>query len=499
MPDVLRISGAFRQGLWPEDREALNAPALAVCRGVEPSALGLRPHYGVSEPMTLSHAWPFPQLFRGETQTFLLNEATLYSVNENTWTTSLENVYTEGTPPVLTTIPAGGGPWHFVDFGRSCLFFNGATTVYRDEQNSKWIVEDTISISTGLNLWERMLFGGMTGWQTEWDSIASWISDAPAQVQTTFALDENTVMWSSVGAGDWLYIINEARGQTGHVTSPSTYDSGDPLFKHLLRRNQIGWVPMPWRGGIYRILPTPDGAVVYGKNGVAVLHPVMDPYLTFGVQKLAGFGPVGRGAVDGDESGHVFVDQDGTVWRFVPGQGLVRHGFRQQVYPMISNTILVVNTNREGRYYIGDGTNSYLLTGEGKLADAPQRVHSCDWFSGGPVGVATDNADTSFEVRTTDLDLGTRHAKQLHEARLGAASPQDYTIEVRYRSDADGSWTTVSGLTPARDGTVALDITCVEFNLTVTKTTYASVAVDYVDVIWSMGDRTKNIATLLGA
>ena len=135
-------------GLRPESYLDRNAPYLQTCTNLRPTEYGLKDFHVLNSPVwdftldagAITKAWPFPQLFRANTGTYMLTETGMYLVTEagaGSWTFTdisalFYDIATYGlVAPRAQAIPAGGGPWQLADSFDSTMLCNGADFIIK--------------------------------------------------------------------------------------------------------------------------------------------------------------------------------------------------------------------------------------------------------------------------------------------------------------------------------------------------------------------------------
>jgi len=393
-----RIVDHLINGLRPSSRLGINTPYLQDCMNMKPTVEGLVPYEKVQTPFAADPTmeFPFPQLFKGKGVTLLVDKTKLYTVTEASpnWTTD-EITLTSGSI-------VAGGAWHFLDLFDSWLLFNGSSTIYQTnihglEGGDAAIVGTAAPlVQTGCYLNGRSFMGGFvdgvgTGSifnDAAWTAlVASWNADLPAAMADIIPnIGQNFVMWSSIGGGDALWIFRPTWATTIRTAGPR-------IFEHL-KKNELGWMPMPWQGAVHVVKPLGNAVVVYGVDGISALVQTVEPIPTFGLKHLLDIGVAGRGAVGGTNREHVFIDEAGYIWKI--GVDLVpkRLNYQEFITSMTPASIVVSHDQEDDEYYISDGTYSRILTSKG-LGIMDQVVTSIVATEGALLGVKGDSQENT--------------------------------------------------------------------------------------------------------
>ena len=222
MAEILEtIRGALTKGLRSDDRDVRSGDNSAVMTALEPTPYGARVHETVTVPISAGQlsthsvtiAHPFPQLFIGKAVTLLVTDTKVFTVNMANWTLTAVTLYNPASTGSTATISAGGGPWHFMDFGTTWMLFNGASVVFKSGHivSTKTFVDEAITATTGCAFRGQGFLGGFNSvnywpnaWVNYWNSIPhSTAADSDWNLVPP-SPGANWVSWSSIGGGDLL-------------------------------------------------------------------------------------------------------------------------------------------------------------------------------------------------------------------------------------------------------------------------------------------------------
>ena len=487
---TVQLREAFQRGLRPEPTIPKNSQILTQCKYLKPHASGLAPTGEVVDPFAVNafDTFPFPQLFRGVDSTLLVGATTLKTVNESTWGTTNVAVYDSETLAVgsITT----GELWHFIDLGKAWLLLNGSCTVFNPGiwtlfgETEKVLVQSDVAIQTGCALLGRVIFGGLDPadfTHVDWESMrARWVAELPYAVDDSLDIGNTSFIWlSTIGGGDVFSRFYTNHAVDGLIQEDDSTSDDDPMYMDLLKRNEAGFMPMPWQGTVYNVKPLAKGAMVYGDKGIAYIFPVIEPIPTYGVIEVAEIGVAGRGAVGGDSKRHLIVDAYGALWLITPGPEMQRLGYVEYISPMLdgSNIVITYNKARDWFYISGDdgaGTDySYVLTKQG-LGETPQLITSGLAVGEDFAGIFDEPIATETGVVTDTIDFGNRDFKTITTVELSMAVDADtvVSIAVAYRNDSYGDWTESSWKVVNSQGWMRVQQTAVEFRFAFKFSTY---------------------------
>ncbi|MHA2403898.1 MAG: hypothetical protein ACXADH_12960, partial [Candidatus Kariarchaeaceae archaeon] len=287
-------------GLREDFRSGRDATGLISLFNAKQTKYGLRQHEPpvipsalqtqmTSESITVAH--PFPQLFKGKTQTFLLTATKLYTVASD-WT--LTQVATVDPDTLLSASITTGSSWHFADFKDSYVFCNGVCVIAKWNVDSltggtdQTFVFTTPFINTCVDFAGRAVFGGFTDgvWKSAW--LSFWNSlGSTHTLANTFAISDNSVMWTSVAGSELWWLIRP---------DLALLEDDNKKIIRALKSNQFGWKEL--NHDVLNIVPFGDSCIVYGSDGITLMSPVrIGGAPTFGFKQLRDFGIISRSAV----------------------------------------------------------------------------------------------------------------------------------------------------------------------------------------------------------
>jgi hypothetical protein len=152
-----------------------------------------------------------------------------------------------------------------------------------------------------------------------------------------------------------------------------------------------GYRRCPYGGEVMHVRRLGDYVVGYSDKGITILSPVSDPVPTFGFKEVYDRGIINRGAVDGSLQSQVFVDSDYNIVRVVEGKAPESLGYQKFMEELAGEDIIVKYDSREGDYYIGNSTKTFLLTDKG-LTEVQQHP-SAVWVGSGETYAIPETSD----------------------------------------------------------------------------------------------------------
>jgi hypothetical protein len=528
-----KIEEELTKGLSPYPYTKKNSFFLKELINLQSSQEGLVPYEPVVLPLSETiissyglqdEVFPFPQLFIGKKNTFLLCSNRIFFVAKD-WshlyqliTYDADNVDTEKVIPT-------GGSWECVDFWDTLLFLNGVCTIIicnKDvmfTDDLKVYISDRTPISCGTAHKGRALLGGFNPasfWGSTWTTfINTWkekefatgisydeLIEGTSQLA---ALKENWVWWSSIGGGDLLMLFfPNIVGNNGFTDT--AYSSTTPFIFDLLMKNEQGSAPMFHQGKVQAIRPLGDWVLVYSEEGVQAMRPVSSPTPTFQQIDLQVGGIAGRGAVSGNDKAHLYVDRSGYLTLITEKLEVNPLGYRSQFYPLL-NTDIIVSHSAEpfalspiGRFFISNGDKTYVYTSKG-LSETTQWVTSAGYLQGTTVGISKQILSPTEIMSffcTDEIDFGQAGLKTLEWVRLGGNETVwvaedgvqlEVALEYKYKISNDLNWAITSYKKVNSEGVVFFPISALVFRVKVRIGNYLKLGINYVELGYKTTDR----------
>lgn len=387
-----------------------------------------------------------------------INSTTAYSVS--TW---------GNVSPSAATISGTPTRWHIADAGGAWFLFDGAgATFFKTGHNANlWYAQ--YGQKCGCVHDGRLVLGGFdaahaydyAAWNTFFATHSSSLPTAYAALSVA-APSTNWVWWSTPGMDDALFWYNKT-----HL---------DDAIVDLLNMGATGFAIMPFPGNLVRVLPAQNGVVVYGERGVCLLESIDAPAPGYGVVPLQGW-PRGMGvlAVDGDESGHLAVAADGTVW-------VVQNGAAQEAgyrYVFAGSAPIVAHDPMYG-WFVGPDTGSkhYHFSQTG-LVETYQKPNSVFVGASGAWTAAMATPTPAFDIVTDTVPAtGTVNvaAVKLH----GSWATNTY-VSLYFRRN--GSWVESAALQPDGRGMCLFNLPAHQFRVRVYGATVTGVKLERIEVV----------------
>jgi len=498
---ALTLIDPFTKGLKPDPRLARlgKVQYLSESKLMKPLPFGLREADQVESPFAIAPdvTWPFPQMIQEHDGVILAGSVTLATVNTTTlpWTIGADITTYDFYDPDNPLAIVAGEAWHYTRGLNSAVMTNGHCVVVR------WNREGMLGyapvtyviakhVSSLCHSRGRLIYGGFSPtdfWTDDWKAvIEEWLLKSPLSVDypSQENIKEQFVFWSSIG---------------DHALWPFEAPTSDWL--EIFKRNEAGFMPMPWRGCVLDVLPLGDGVVVYGDNGIAFLKPVTQPYPTFGLVLLSDQGILERGASGGNETQHVFIGADGFLYSLTPNLEIRRIGSSDDFGSLFDPIISFDPGDREfhicGMKVLTPQCYIYTTQGVGQANKVPTSIVI---EGGNKYSVYDSSLITAASIVTDIIDFGFRDLKTITTIEVGAGIKAGATLEmaVDYKYSNSDTWWRSSYIPVNSRGFGRVQVTANEFRIVLRCSTAEDFELDYINVRWQPVGR-QSIRGVTGA
>ena len=501
---VKNLAGGLRS-----DEHNLHGGRLLKCENLESFDYGLRSYEPIEMVFSqqqfaaagVIQRFPFPQLHLGKAFHLLLDSQQMFQVSDQYELYRLDT-YDIATPANSKTIP-NGHAWHIADLNNTAWLFNGACVAiitYTQRMvgsTEKVLVCDTVRVNCGCYYKGRLLMGGFhpdyqfsSSWKTLYETLADQRS---LTFDYTVGLDRSSVMWSTIGGGDLLYMFDYNRAMTGHLTTAegltaNLWSASNPYALEATKRNDGGSAKLDI-GEVLAIKVLGEHAIVYGSKGIKVLTHSYEPVSgtpAFREAHLSDIGVPYGGAVGGNDKQHCIVGTDGRLRLIRLDQGLpyIREiGYSEFFKSHVNSAIAVSYDSFQNRFLIGTGARTYVLNfvnigdaaGVPALTWATQQVTSvvagrgADMVGRG-VGVGThaDYISNTGKFKVGAFDMGTRGHKTITGAELHGDIDTDAYIIYHYALKDNKEFTELDPEIFSPDGEIKFNVEGIDINVEVT-------------------------------
>ena len=472
--------------------------------------------------------YPYPLLFIGQSDTVSVFESRLYTDNSAVdtnlnagidCTTGLNqtHVYNAHNISNISSFEYQvTNPPDFVDLKRSWYLFSNQGVMFKtnwasmnDERQDKVLFSTNPKVNTGTYHKGRIIIGGFNPasvWSSDWSALWDrWKDMLPENVVLTDEnFDYNYILWSGIGEG-LLWLIYPQIATFGLMNDRKKYSVDYPYFFELIRKNDIGWLPIPARSYVRKIRPLEDHVIVYADDSILALTPMLEPAPGYRIKTIAEFGVHQSFGIGVGDAEHLFVDSVGRLWKidkelnldfldyqeFISGSDMIGSA---QDYNFITYNAL------EKEYYIGDKDKGYVLTEKGLSENLYTFIST--YYTGAAAlnskshckALYIDRSSTQgFDLETEIFDMGIRSIKQITSVNLGVTATSTDTVSVRIgtRYSGTGSFSYSAWKTVNKEGFVYMLVSGVDFKLCVKSedNKWGTFKLSNVSVNWQLSDK----------
>lgn len=494
-----------------------NKPGLVRAFNVQVGEDGLEPYRPITIPFTqevlnagsVEFDWPFPQLIKGKSKTFLAMKQGIYLVNPADYSLwALDTTFKAESKGDAGRMMVGN-QWQLMDFHDTWALHNGITTIFHSGEatlrpvTDKIFTSDTVRVQAGCAFRGRSWMGGFDTdyfYQDDWKTFIDGLADdSSPNINTALTdLGENWMWWSTIGGGDaFTLFYSSTESERGYMTSDFSTDTSRVWIFDLMRRNEQGSMPMPWQGKVRVAKPLGKYVMVYGDGGVSALAPTDTRVGLIELQQLKQ-GISNTGAVGGNEHEQVFLDGSGVLWYIDGNLSVERLDFREHMEALLGTDVIISYSGRERRFYICNGSKAFTLTKEGGLTEHSQQITSVIESDGADLGMGTheDAMSDAGEIITDTIDFQERGNKTLSFIEVASEIPKDtvgqdvrITAGCEYRHENRDDFTK-SRLVPLNHfGQARIGVTAPDFRVRIKFDNFRDFNIDDLTVKIQMSDK----------
>jgi len=361
--------------------------------------------------------WPYPKLFFTDYYIMAVavkgDNLALYDMTNsgNVWTATERVDF--GVKSAITNVDVAGFNTYAV-----IVVNKGATkAVYEKNYSTKAVTLTAVTTIPGGNSCcnhnGRLVIGGLYSTGAPWSGLTAC-----------------SVAWGDIGSNVML---------PGIVSGTSDLTAG--------------YAKMPWdengNGQVFKVLGLGDQFMVYGDRGIAALRQiVVADKPAINTNHLGKIGVISNYAVNGNDNIHGFVDRD-YDWNIVTSEGIKKLGYRNYM-SLLTGTISVTYEESNNRFYISDGTYSFVYNGIG-MYSTHQCVSSIGRYKNILTGFVKTNADTKIRIETSPFDVGIQDMKTIESVETGmvyeTTADKILTGKVLTKYDYKGDFTSADYIT----------------------------------------------------
>jgi len=498
-------------GLRPDARAVRRERYLVESLNVRGTEYGLEDYIPVTEPVTgQSIQFPFPQIIRLSSTTYLmLANGVLHEYNDatNPWSDIGPLArYQYDDPSSVATPTAPTDQYDVVDLGDAFYLFSPERTIFKPSMETfagmpqKIFEQNDVTINSGCFHKGRVVFGGFDNsnfWNDLWQGVfAEWqASFNDLRLETSFNdIGANWVFWSSIGGGDfplWLFYPD--------LYCSSAMAPTAARLLELLKRNELGFMQMPFPGTVLSVKALGDNVIVYGDQGIGALtftRAIQEMPPTYGFRLLSRVGVVARDAVGGNDGVHIFIDKTGDLWQLSTDLNLAKLGYREYLYDLLGGDITVNYNEQQQEFHVsGDftaGVYGFLLRPQGLFQNFQRVCSGSRYLEGGMVGWSSDDTDPAgLEARivTSPFDMSTTELKTITEIGADVRSTNDVYVAIDYKYSRNDAWSRGPWHLLNKERNARVQVAGLEFRVALKCAAYAGFELDHLQVHWQRDDK----------
>lgn len=295
-----------------------------------------------------------PQVFEILGAYYLLTQNKMYIIGDSSITAvSLYDAYTETETNALSN-----GRWKLASIGNRYIFVNGRSTIFNKydiQKTMTWYVENTVVTQSVADFKGHIFKGGFASdnfFNNKWKKYMSQAS----RVGINYDIDEDTILWTSVNAGDLLWHFYPSDVFTTAYGHSNQYD----FYNEWLFRGDSGQMSIPNLGGIKAIHKSANRMFIYGTFNSVVCDFIVDPIPSLAVIDYLGFGIKHRGTLDGNSLTHFLISNTNELIRVFNGE-VQKLGYSK--YFDDPNTVFTITYNeKRDEVYISGEYESFLYS-----------------------------------------------------------------------------------------------------------------------------------------
>lgn len=504
----IELSRMLAGGIRRSPRQAFSKESAHLLQNLVASTEGVKVREPVVNPFTgVSLTFPFPQFFKGTYDWLLCTETAIYSVNKSTFSLTLLNVIDINTSS-FSSIPAGGR-WHFIDLHNSWFLFNGECVVWRGDYDQITDAADlgyvyintTFKINTACVHKGRIVFGGFDPnqqWsiaqQDGFEEMASGFTVFPDTKRPRF--EQNFVAWTSIGDGSFLRALLIGDMLDVGPFGEQTGTNWSQFIVEALTRGDFGFMAMPYSGRVEALIPSADGVVAYGTNGVAFMNeaPANELFTGgYGVVPITHVGIHDRGSAISVGQQQLFLGSDGALYS-LGGQGGLQFLDYQDTFGVTvtqGKACAMAFDAREGQVYINFENSAYIYTPGVGLSKSGRIVSFVERIEGNTLYAVGSSVEAPLQAVTNSFDMDSSALKTITTINLGmnVAQGQTITVQVDYRYQRGSAYQRSSAVTVNKEGNVFLRVTGLDFRVVINGAQDVQTDINLIEVRYQQSDK----------
>lgn len=265
-------------------------------------------------------------------------------------------------------------------------------------------------------------------------------------------------------------------------------DIDAPYILDMIRRNEFGFMPMPWEGPVLGLGAMGSNVLVMGEEGISVLLGVNEDISTYGFRHLMNTGIKSVQGYHSSDVRTVLVDRSGTLWRINPEMRMERLGYTHIFSGMNLEQIRILRNEKDDEYYISDDSECYLLSTLG-LTEVNERPTFIGFHQGKKVGLFDSDDDDEARIVSNTYDLNIAGLKTITGVYLGINSDSKVEVAIDYRYDTGETFSRTDFQEINNEGYSYIRVSCLDFRVVVKCEDFTDFDLDYIRVMYQSSDK----------
>jgi len=432
------LSGGLKNGLVPDPLMPNASDYALLMRNLRPEEEWAGSAEILTDPGANAVSWPFPKIVRDDKVTLKLDSTSVYTLASD-WTATAQTVKQSSSQSTTKSL-TGGIKWDFCAFEDQAWFAtNTVDMIFKLSTYTPVLFADGITCSTLCRNGDTLFLSGLAG---------SWFSGTRFSALLNIWRVRNNVFMSDKTAWDTTWMMYAKKCDVDNpffyamlalgVFGNTLYDKFEGEIHAAIKNGDIGFVSTRSLGTPRASLGLGDGVRIYSSSGITTLSPSENGYTA---SYDNGNGIMGF-ALSGDLTEHAWIDPIGRL-------NSTRHQFPGNAFRWIFQTwtapVMSFDPMRN-EHWISDGTNTYILTNEGKLGGPFLKCPTGLFRNDNQLIAAHTNRSTStltaeYQSFTHNMNYrGSKRLQVIESVYNGFTSP---VCNTSARTGDGGSYTTM--------------------------------------------------------
>lgn len=507
-------------GLRVHNRAARNQFGLVECHNVVATENGYEQYDFLPFPMPTGTffasalstiQWPDPRILQTENLVLAVHSDRIYKLDLQGGTSVDLQVYQMADSTQEFSIPLGR-LWYIIPMFEHWILTNGECSIHFDNLkaitggSNEVLGQSIVKFNSGGMFKGRQVICGIGNQDSFFfdTNLQKIINDDFNKTFTNmiadYSVDKNMVLWSNIGIGlSWLF--NNNWRNNAHVDGGSytnEYDTNDRFFYDLIKRGDLGWMPMPWEGEALHGLQLGEVFMIYGEGGISGLYNVIDPVPTLGRRDYnLTCGINNQGAIGGNHNKHLYLDMNGDLWYIRVGErGFPSNpellGYREFFENDLDTQWVISFDSMNDQFFICNGVKTFVLGSNG-LSTVDQIVTSVGHEFEKTVCLGGVFTGTKIRIVSDTVDFRASGLKTITRLEIISDKIGKYKLGVQYRYNDSTDWVESQLVQVNDEGVAYVNITARDFRIVIQASDledlYEVDPPDSVTIKYQQGDR----------